>query len=251
MGVFLFLISFSVAIFLWIFVARKFKAAGRSGISSHFAGAAVGFLAWVVVILLGVSLEKPKTNDGGQIVAASEPQAGQPAAANTDAPVATLDLDWDTFRQRVDEDFAAAGFGFAKIPNTLKPEGEQGAARLTVMLPINDNLVATIAEDPASKQLTGISVTVGPHEDTAENIKNFSAAALMLSAAGGDDGNKKVGGKIIEMATNAINKFAQESAKNNADKVEDSFVENGVKYGILVSKFTPVMMFAQPNKITK
>ena len=80
----------------------------------------------------------------------------------------------------------------------------------------------------------------------AENLKNFSSAALMLSSADGDDGNKTVGGKIIKMAGDAVNEFAKQAEKDSTASVNKNFVENGVKYGILVSGSMPVMMFAEP-----
>ena len=152
----------------------------------------------------------------------------------------------DRLRPVKTEDFESADFGFAKIPASMKPEGDANAARLTVMLPINDNLVGNIASDPATGKLTSITATVGANEDAAENLKNFSSAALMLSAADGDDGNKTIGGKIIKMAGDAVNEFAKQAEKDSTASVNKNFVENGVKYGILVSGSMPVMMFAEP-----
>ena len=68
----------------------------------------------------------------------------------------------------------------------------------------------------------------------------------MLSAADGDEGNKTVGGKIIKMAGDAANEFAKQAEKDSTASVNKNFVENGVKYGILVSGNMPVMMFAEP-----
>ncbi len=160
--------------------------------------------------------------------------------------MATLNLDWETFRKRVDEDFESAGFGFAKIPVSMKPEGDVNAARLTVMLPINDNLVGNIASDPVTGKLTSITATVGANSDAAENLKNFSSAALMLSTAAGDDGNKTVGGKIIKMAGDAVNEFAKQAEKDSTASVNKNFIADGVKYSILVNGNMPVMMFAEP-----
>ena len=183
---------------------------------------------------------------GDQAEVTAEQATTQASVAQAAEPVATLNLDWDTFRQRVDEDFQSADFGFAKIPASMKPEGDANAARLTVMLPINDNLVGNIASDPATGKLTSITATVGATEDAAENLKNFSSAALMLSSADGDDGNKTVGGKIIKMAGDAVNEFAKQAEKDSTASVNKNFVENGVKYGIIVSGNMPVMMFAEP-----
>ena len=152
---------------------------------------------------------------GDQPEVTAEQATTQASVAQAAEPVATLNLDWDTFRQRVDEDFQSAGFGFAKIPASMKPEGDANAARLTVMLPINDNLVGNIASDPATGKLTSITATVGATEDAAENLKNFSSAALMLSSADGDDGNKTVGGKIIKMAGDAVNEFAKQALSDD------------------------------------
>lgn len=65
---------------------------------------------------------------GGQPEAIAEQATTQASAVQPAAPVATLNLDWDTFRKRVDEDFESAGFGFAKIPASMKPEGDANAA---------------------------------------------------------------------------------------------------------------------------
>ena len=85
-----------------------------------------------------------------------------------------------------------------------------------------------------------------------ENIKNFSAAALLLSAAAGDDGNKKVGGQIIKMINASLEQFGKSSKKTDAGDVKNNFVEDGVKYGILISKVLPgVMLYAEPEKSEK
>ena len=65
---------------------------------------------------------------GDQAEVTAEQATTQASAVQPAAPVATLNLDWDTFRKRVDEDFESAGFGFAKIPASMKPEGDANAA---------------------------------------------------------------------------------------------------------------------------
>ena len=206
MGIFLFLLSFPAAIAAWVFIAKKLKASGKNAAVRHFAGVAAGFFVWVFVIMIGIKADEGKTEEAQTAQAASEPaRVATPAAASSAQPqamaekaaeppeeqvvekVATLDLDWETFRRRVNEDFASVDFG-AKIPASIKPEGSKNSVRDVAMLPFNDHLFSNIAVDPQSKQLTSISVTVGPSENSVENIKNFSAAALLLSAAAGDDG---------------------------------------------------------------
>ncbi|EGV38424.1 hypothetical protein [Neisseria weaveri] len=259
MGMFLFLTSFPAAIIVWILLARKLKESGKSKAVRHFTGAATGFASWVVLIILGITIDPPKTTDNIEPTPHNQPANSTKIEKATDSetiqkkvpeteksPVATLDLDWDTFRKRVDEDFETAGFGFAKIPDSMKPEGDANAMRLTAMLPINDNLVGNIATDPATGKLTSITATVGANSDAAENLKNFSSAALMLSAAAGDHGNRTVGGKILKMAGDAVNEFTKQSKKDSTASVNKNFVEDGVKYSILVSGIMPVMMFAEP-----
>lgn len=179
-----------------------------------------------------------------------EIQASQPNNTVAQPVVATLNLDWETFRRRINEDFRTMEFD-AHIPSSIKPEGGENTVRNIAMLPFNDHLFANIAEDPASKKLTSITVNVGPSENSAENLRNFSAAALMLSAAAGDDGNMKTGGKVLEMTVNALQKFAKaekKSKKGTAD-VKEQFVADGVKYSVLISTVLPaVMVFAEPDK---
>ena len=270
MGIFLFLLSFPAAIAAWVFIAKKLKASGKNAAVRHFAGVAAGFFVWVFVIMIGIKADEGKTEEAQTAQAASEPaRVATPAAASSAQPqamaekaaeppeeqvvekVATLDLDWETFRRRVNEDFASVDFG-AKIPASIKPEGSKNSVRDVAMLPFNDHLFSNIAVDPQSKQLTSISVTVGPSENSVENIKNFSAAALLLSAAAGDDGNKKVGGQIIKMINASLEQFGKSSKKTDAGDVKNNFVEDGVKYGILISKVLPrVMLYAEPEKSEK
>ena len=183
---------------------------------------------------------------GGEAAEQQPRQAETVHAAEKEVAAKTLPLDWETFKKRVDDDFAAADFGFAKIPDSIKPEGDAKAARLTVTLPVNDNLSAIIGQDPASQKLTNISINLIPHSDPAENLKNFSVAAVMMSASAGDEGNRQVGGRIIKMSADAVEKFAAEVKKDDSASVEDKFVENGVKYGILISSVMPIMMYAEP-----
>lgn len=271
MGMFLFLLSFPAAIAAWVWTAKKMKIAGKGGAARHFAGLGAGFAVWLVLVIIGVIVDPAKQN--GEATKKAEPttqvkdvpapvettpvavveevETPTQEAAQKAEQAATLDLDWETFRKRVDDDFAAAGFRFGKIPSSIKPEGSEQSVRNVAMLPVTDNLIASIAEDPESKKLTSISATVGPHDDPAENLRNFSAAALILSAAGGDDGNLKVGGKIIEMTTNAINKFAKDSRQDKNATVKDSFVVDHVKYGIFISGNIPIMLFAEPESVAE
>lgn len=203
-------------------------------------------IALLIAVAIALSACKEQSTE-----AVKSSETVQASATQSAEQIASLNLDWDTFRKRVDEDFEAAGFDFAKIPDSLKPEGDAEAARLTATLPINDDLIGIVATDPATGQLTSITVTVSINDDADDNLNNFSSASLMLSAAAGDDGNEKVGGQIIEMIGDTVSEFSKQvkkdsSTSTNKNFVEDSFIEDGVKYGIIISDFMPVMMFAEP-----
>ena len=70
----------------------------------------------------------------------------------------------------------------------------------------------------------------------------------MLAAVAGDNGEKTVGGKVIKMLANTIERFSKKPNDENAGK--EKFVENGVKYGVLISKVTPIMLYAEPDQDT-
>lgn len=253
----LFLLSFPAAIAVWVWLAKKLKAQGKGAVR-HLAGAAAGFATWLAVCIVGTVVDgKPTDNQmetveqavtASETVTASEPQKTENQKEETKAEtrkevVHTLDLDWETFRRRTNEDLTAIKFS-TTIPSSIQPKGGEGAVRDVAMLPFNDNLNAIISVDPESKKLTGISVMVSGSEDGVDNIRNFSAAAMLMAAADGDNGNKTVGVKLIKMISGALEKFN----KGKKNEVKDSFVQNGVKYGILISKVMPaVMMYAEPE----
>ena len=80
------------------------------------------------------------------------------------------------------------------------------------------------------------------------NIQNGGGAAIMLAAVAGDNGEKTVGGKIVKMLSSTIERFSKKP--NDEDAGKNKFIENGVKYGVLVSKIMPIMLYAEPNQDT-
>lgn len=195
----------------------------------------------------GGSVTEPQANTN---VAASQVSSASEAKPVEKAELAaTLDMDWDTFRKRVNADFDSAGFEL-NIPDSIKPAGDGNSVRNVATLPFNDHLQTLVSEDPESKKLTGITVIMGFSSDQPmDNIKNVMAAALVLSSASGDDGNKKVGGKIIKMVNTSLDAFEKQLKKEDMPTVKDKFVVGDVKYGILISKaLGSVMLFAEPEK---
>lgn len=155
--------------------------------------------------------------------------------------IANLDMDFDTFRRRVNEDFASADLPY-KIPSGIKPTGED--ARKTAMIQLDDSVGIIVATDPATDKITSISTIMSGSSDELKNIQRAGAVGFALASADGDDGNKTVGGDLINMMSKTMAQFG----KKPNDIAKDKFVRNGVQYGINISKETGIMMYAEPVK---
>lgn len=270
----IFLLSFPAAIAAWFFTARKMRAKGSGAAARHVAGGALGCVTWFLLAIVGVAIDPPNnpTNHPATAVtkekaqpatniAASAPAASvepeiKPVAAEVEKEttasqpikeiaVATLDMDFNTFRKRSNTDFKDAGLPF-HIPGNIKPEMAEGAVRAVATIALSDGLHVIVATDPATGKVTSIMANIAPSTDRMENIQRSGGAALMLASADGDNGNKTVGGEIIKMQSKALDVF---NKNPKSDDAQEKFVHNGVKYGITISKHLPAfMLYAEPAK---
>ena len=272
MGMLIFLLSFPAAIVVWFFTAKKMRAKGSTPAARHVAGGALGFVTWFVLVIVGVAIDPPADTQKQPIAAAEQtppPEAQPTASTPTFAPavaasqqtesenkqaepqptpvaVRTLDMDFNTFRKRSNTDFKDAGLPF-NIPANIKPEmsKSEGAVRATAIITLSDGLHAVVATDPTTGKVTSIMANITPSRDRLENIQRSGGAAIMLASADGDNGNKTVGGKILQMQGKALD-VINKSTDSNKD-AQEKFVHNGVKYGITISKHLPVfMLYAEP-----
>ncbi len=152
---------------------------------------------------------------------------------------ADLGLDYKTLRSRVLDDFKQVGLPFA-MPKMLKTTGD------------NPNMqVGSVYFDKGSggnitlnknKKVTAIMMMVSPSAEPQVTMGRYFATTFVVSAVDGKDGNKTVGGDIIKMIGNLLESFNANPSKMHKDKI----IRNGVKYGVMISKGMPIMIYAEP-----
>ena len=145
-------------------------------------------------------------------------------------------------------DFQSANLPFAIPDNTELEKSGDNDARKVHLIRLDNDISAVVAVDPTTSKITSVMVNMVGSNDGVKNIQNSGAAAIMLAAVAGDNGEKTVGGKVIKMLANTIERFSKKPNDENAGK--EKFVENGVKYGVLISKVTPIMLYAEPDQDT-
>lgn len=282
MEVLIFLIVFVIAAFAWERVAKKLGANGKGFFVRHLAGLAIFSITAIVCMIVAVltfpdlgkpaeqsgnpqAASKTKPEQASALISASKPAAtpvptqvaSKPVAASAaksseakpiEQPVAHLGLDFETWKSRVITDFQSADLPFAIPDNTELEKSGDNDARKVHIIQLDTGISAVVAIDPATDKITSVMVNMVGSNDGVKNIQNSGAAAIMLAAVAGDNGEKTVGGKIIKMFANTVERFSKKPNDENAGK--EKFVENGVKYGVLISKVTPIMLYAEPDQDT-
>ena len=280
MEVLIFFIAIIAAAFAWERVAKKLGAKGKGFFLRHLAGFATFFITACICMIVATIIfpdlgksenqsNDPQTTPVNKPVQASAPVPAsnsiaasestqvdsKPVATSEVTPaepikpsVATLSLNFETWKNRVNADFQAADLPF-EISDSIRPEKSSDSdVRKVAISKLSETLAVTIAVDPATDKITSVSVMMQPSADGLANIQNGGGAAIMLAAVAGDNGEKTVGGKIVKMLSSTIERFSKKP--NDEDAGKNKFIENGVKYGVLVSKVMPIMLYAEPNQDT-
>lgn len=275
MEVLIFLIVLIIAAFAWERVAKKLGAKGKGFFVRHLAGLAAFSITSIVCMIIAVlafpdlgksanqgtdpqvsaqnkTEQTPAPTSASKPVATSAPaqSASKPVVASeakpAEQPVAHLGLDFETWKSRVMTDFQSANLPFAIPDNTELEKSGDNDARKVHIIQLDTGISAVVAIDPATDKITSVMVNMVGSNDGVKNIQNSGAAAIMLAAVAGDNGEKTVGGKIIKMFANTVERFNKKPNDENAGK--EKFVENGVKYGVLVTNVMPIMLYAEPNQ---
>ena len=172
----------------------------------------------------------------------SEPVAEEETATPAKENRAEFDFDFSTLRSRINADLKSMESPY-RISANIRPSGDENSVNLMATASFSDNLSLLVAVTPDTKNVNGITVLYAPSPNRAENLRNATTAAILLAAADGDDGNKVVGSKILDMFTGAITEFADNGSSGSAKR---KFIFNNIEYGILVAEGMPIMMFASP-----
>ena len=149
-----------------------------------------------------------------------------------------MDLDFGTFVKRVNKDLKTAKYPRA-LSSNVRPESSGGQMR-SARFDLSDGLSALVMTDDKTDKLTRIVTIITPSEDHGENIANATAAVLVVSAPAGRDGEKIVGGPIMRMYSDVMQKFLK-----SVETESDSFVRSGVRYGVHIGKLTGIMVYAE------
>ena len=150
----------------------------------------------------------------------SEPAAEEETATPAKENRAEFDFDFSTLRSRINADLKSMESPY-RISANIRPSGDENSVNLMATASFSDNLSLLVAVTPDTKNVNSITVLYAPSQNKAENLRNAATAAILLASADGDDGNKVVGGKILDMFTGAITEFAD---NGSTDSVKRKFV---------------------------
>lgn len=171
--------------------------------------------------------------DGGQA------KAGQ---AESDQTRKDMAISFEELRQRINRQMSLLDKPKTKpIPKTAKPWGDKDSVNFTYQFDASKNISILISANPENNKPRGIIVFAAPEpgSDGVDLLALFAKAIAIQTApiADGSRENKETGAKILKMAAELAGEFAD----NPEQQAKDSFVKDGVRYGVALTPGLPFM----------
>lgn len=118
----------------------------------------------------------------------------------------------------------------------------EGEVNNTAQYMFSDTLGVTLMLDKSSNNIKSLMTVVGVSDDGTQTLKDLMYHAAIIAAFGGKDAMKTVGKRYIKITGEAVEEFGK---TGNSQK---SFILNGTKYGIAMTKGVGIIGYAEPNK---
>ncbi|WP_143779700.1 hypothetical protein [Neisseria dumasiana] len=201
------------------------------------------------VILFVVGLFMMPKDDAATAPAVTETAATEPTTENTentDTQANTtkpeFSFTFDEYRRLLNKEIKYLN-GLTPIPTSLKPEGSAKAVNHTASHYLKKELGMILSANPETKQMRGITLIMAPAETTPAQLVITTTDAANVLAVADTSNDKQLPGRLLKMILDTSKKFADSPEKEASETL--SF--KGVKYGVMISQYTGVMMYAQPE----
>lgn len=172
-----------------------------------------------------------------------EPQKAEQVEAATQAEnnAPTFDFDFATYRDWVNADLKEINSDNS-VPKDINFDGGDQAVNHTATFMFNDDFGFVASKNPTTDKLNSILVMISASDDQMKTLESIIEGALLVSATGGENGNKEVGGEVIKMVTEA----AQEFQENPSSGVNKKMTKNGIDFSVQLTQGLPIMLSASP-----
>ncbi|MDY3123671.1 MAG: hypothetical protein SOW21_04690 [[Actinobacillus] rossii] len=118
----------------------------------------------------------------------------------------------------------------------------EGEVNNTAQYMFSDTLGVTLMLDKKTNNVKSLMTVVGVSEDGNQTLRDLMYHAAVIAAYDGKNAMKTVGGRYIKITTQAVEEFGQTGSS------QKSFILNGKKYGISMTKGIGIIGYAEPNK---
>lgn len=222
---------------------------GKIRTRRHFAAVMV---VGMFLFMLGVGIIAADNPGSGQAetvsakpeAAASQSENVQAAKARTaqDETRKDMPISFEELRQRINRQMVLLDKPETKpIPKTAKPWGDKDSINFTYQFDASKNISILISANPENNKPRGIIVLAAPEpgSDGVDLLALFAKAIAIQTApiADGSRESKETGAKILKMAAELAGEFAD----NPEQQAKDSFVKDGVRYGVALTPGLPFM----------
>lgn len=206
-------------------------------------------LSLLFSVILGIVAPNEKSSDGyssaNNTQAVTDSTIPHQSSLNSEANKPTLNFNFEIYRKRVNADLKSIQSKYS-IPTSLQPESDSNAVNDVATVEFSARFSGIISINKQNKNVQGITILYAPKGDAVDLTSTLIEATILLTAANGDDGNKRFGDDVIGMISDAIKEFTD---ANGNEPIKKSITRENVKYSIILNRDMPIMMFAEPINI--
>lgn len=143
------------------------------------------------------------------------------------------------FSERANANLVKSGADY-RMPSELKID--DGEVNNTAQYMFSDTLGITFVLDKKTNNVKSLMTVVGVSDDGNQTLRDLMYHAAVITAFEGKNAMKTVGGRYIKMTAEAVEEFG------TTGDTKKSFILNGKKYGISMTKGVGIIGYAEPNK---
>lgn len=184
-----------------------------------------------------------QTTESTTQTAANDAQETEQGISLAESKQADFDFDFNTYRTKLNSRFTALDLPYT-ISNNVKPSGGADVVNQVANYSFSDGLSMIASVTPATQHVNSVTALIAPGGKKSEEVLQYlMASSLIIAAANNSDTNKQLETKVLKMLMGAVKKFTTDN-----EEVQDSFVENNVKYSLMITPNMPIMLFATPQE---